>query len=533
MSDFKDVIIGAKAKEELKKGVDTLANAVKVTLGPRGRHVAIQRNYGPPLITKDGVTVARSIVLKDAVQNMGAQLIKSVAAAANAAAGDGTTTATVLAQEIFERGHQAISSGHNPVLVKRGMDFAIKALVDELAAISIKISDEASIKSVATISANNDSALGSIIAEAVSAVGEYGFITVEEGTGGDTKVDYVDGITVDRGLLSTDFISNARTLSCDLDHVHILCYDDKIETINEMADLLKDVANTGKPLLIIAKDYTQDTISHILYNRIKNGLNWCLIKAPGFGDTRREMLKDICTITGAKFLSNDHGRKFQDVSLSDLGYAEKVSVGLNQTSIVGGAGGTEAIQERIEILESQLKNVEMHDYQAEAIKSRIAKMTGSAAIFKVGGASESEVREKKDRVEDAINAVRSALAEGIVPGGGAALIHALPALERLDTSKFIPEEIVGISIIAESIKAPLRQILINAGDERIFDETVDWIKSQGTLAGYDALRREYHQDMISHGVVDPVKVVRSALEQAASASGTLLTTEATISDIEE
>lgn len=533
MSDFKNVIIGSDAKIQLKKGVDTLADAVKVTLGPRGRHVAIQRSYGPPLITKDGVTVARSIMLKSPVENMGAQLIKSVASAANSSAGDGTTTATVLAQAIFNRGHKAITAGHNPVLVKRGIDLAVSSIISELANISTMITDEESVYSVATISANNDVKLGKIIAETVAAVGEYGFITVEEGAGGDTEVEYTDGIMIDRGLLSTDFISNAKTLSCDLENAYILCYDDKIESISEMAELLTEIANTGRPLLIIARDYSQDTVSHILYNRLQNKLNWCVIKAPGFGDTRREMMRDICTIVGANLLHNDHGRMFKDVTLDDLGSARKISIGLNQTSIVDGAGGKLDIQERIEILESQIKNVSMHPHQIEAIRSRIAKMTGSAAILRVGGASESEVKEKKDRVEDAINAVRSALAEGIVPGGGAALFHASSALNGIDTSSLLPEEIIGIDVIREAVRAPLQQILHNAGDFDKYYQIVTFLSEKGKLAGYDALRRELVEDMLQHGVVDPTKVVRSALEQAASASGTLLTTEATISVLED
>lgn len=533
MSDFKDVIIGADAKVQLKKGVDTLADAVKVTLGPRGRHVAIQRNYGPPLITKDGVTVARSITLKGTVENMGAQLIKSVASAANSSAGDGTTTATVLAQAIFNKGHKAITAGHNPVLVKRGIDLAVTALVTELASISTMITDEDSVHSVATISANNDPKLGRIIAETVAAVGEYGFITVEEGAGGDTEVEYTDGIAVDRGLLSTDFISNAKTLSCDLENAYILCYDDKIESISELADLLTEIANTGRPLLVIARDYTQDSVAHILYNRLQNNLNWCVIKAPGFGDTRREMLRDLCTIVGANLLHNDHGRKFEDVTISDLGQARKISVGLNQTTIVDGAGGKLDIQERVEVLESQIKNVSMHPYQIEAIRSRIAKMTGSAAVLRVGGASESEVKERKDRVEDAINAVRSALSEGVVPGGGAALIHASSALNNIDTSNLLPEEIIGIDVIRESIKEPLQQILLNAGDQDRYYQIVTYLEDKGKLSGYDALRRELVVNMLEHGVIDPTKVVRSALEQAASASGTLLTTEATISVLED
>ena len=536
MSNFKDIVIGSEAKSRLKKGIDTLADAVKVTLGPRGRHVAIQRSYGPPLITKDGVTVAKSITLKDPVQNMGAQLIKSVASASNNAAGDGTTTATVLAQAIFDKGHSAITSGHNPVLIKRGIDIAVRSVVEELAEISTMITDEDSIRSVATISANNDSFLGNMIAEAVSAVGEYGFITVDESTGGKTEVEYADGLNLSRGLLSTDFISNPRTLSCDMENASILCYDAKIDSISEMGDILTQIANTGKPLLIIARDYSPDTISHILYNRLKNEngtLNWCAVKAPGFGDTRREMLRDIAIAVGAKLLHNDHGTKFKDVTLADLGTAGRVSVGLNETSILNGGGSTKDTEDRVEILESQIKNVALHPHQIELIKARIARMTGSAAVFRVGGSSESEVKEKKDRVEDAINAVRSALSEGIVPGGGAALIHAASALDKIDASDLLPEEVVGIKVISESIKAPLRQILKNAGDEESYYEIISWLDKQGKLSGYDALKRKMHKDMLKQGVVDPTKVVRSALEQAASASGTLLTTEATISEMEE
>lgn len=533
MSNFKDVIIGASAKEQLKKGVDTLADAVKVTLGPRGRHVAIQGTYGPPLITKDGVTVAKSIVLKETVENMGAQLIKSVAASANSAAGDGTTTATVLAQAIFGQGYSSITAGHNPVLIKRGIDIATASLVEELARISISVSDEDSVRSVATISANNDKELGAMISEVVSAVGEHGFITVEPGPGQETSVSYVDGLNLDRGLTSTDFINNASTLSCDMENVQILCYDDKIESIRDMADLLTEIANTGKPLLIIARDYSEDALAHIVYNRINNKLNWCAIKAPGFGDTRREMLRDVAIMTGATLLHNDHKAKFEGVALSDLGSARRVSVKLNETSIVDGAGDADEVQDRVETLESQLKNVSMHQYQSETIQARIARMTGSAAIFTVGGASESEVREKKDRVEDAINAVRSALSEGVVPGGGAALIHASSCLDSIDRAGLLPEEEIGIKVVADAIKAPLKQILLNAGDSERYYEIVTWLSSEGSKSGYDALRREMISDMIAHGVIDPTKVVRSALQQAASASGTLLTTEATISVMEE
>ena len=533
MSDYRDVTIGREAKSRLKDGLDTLADAVKTTLGPRGRHVAIERPYGPPLITKDGVTVARSIYLKGKVENMGAQLIKSVAASANAAAGDGTTTATVLAQSIFSKGYSAVSAGQNPVLIRRGIDIAVELVVERLLKNSIAISDEESVKAVATISANNDSKLGAMIAEVVSAVGEHGFITVEENPGGKTEIIYADGLKIDKGLLSLDFISNENTLSCDLDNPLILCYDDKIEAIQDIGELLTEIANQGRALLIIARDYNEDALAHILYNRLQNKLPWCAIKAPGFGNVRREMLRDISAMTGAVLLHNDHGRKFEGVKIEHLGSAVKVVAGLNETSIFEGAGNSEDIQKRIDTLEAQIKNVTMHDHQSDVIKARISIMTGGMAYFKVGGASESEVKEKKDRVEDAINAVRSALTEGVQPGGGAALIHAGQVLDDVDQSTLIQEEIVGIKIIKEALKAPFIQILDNAGELDRYYEINSFLLNNGVLSGYDALRREKIVDMMSHGIIDPTKVVRSSLEQAASASGTLLTTEVTISETDD
>lgn len=533
MSDFKEVTIGGEAKVRLKKGLDTLADAVKATLGPRGRHAAIERPYGPPLITKDGVTVARSIQLPGKVENMGAQLIKSVAASANAAAGDGTTTATVLAQAIFDKGYSAVTAGHNPVLVKRGIDLAVDLVVKRLLENSVEITDEESVKNVATISANNDAKLGAMIADVVSAVGEHGFITVDENPGGKTEIVYADGLKIDRGLLSLDFISNQNTLSCDLENPMILCYDDKIENIRDLGDLLTEIANQGRALLIIARDYNEDALAHILYNRLQNKLNWCAIKAPGFGNVRREMMRDVAVMTGSELLHNDHGRKFDDVTLSDLGSAVKVSVGLNETSIFEGSGDSLEVEKRIETLEAQIKNVSMHAHQADVIRSRISIMTGGMAYFKVGGASESEVREKKDRVEDAINAVRSALTEGVQPGGGAALIHASRALDELDQSSLIQEEVVGVKIVKEAVQVPLLQILDNAGESERYYEIRTYLLEGGNMSGYDALRREKISDMLSHGVIDPTKVVRSSLEQAASASGTLLTTEVTIAALPE
>lgn len=533
MSTVKNVVIGAKAKSELKKGVDILADAVKATLGPRGRHVAIERSAGPPLITKDGVTVARSIYLLDRVQNMGAQLIKSVASAANSAAGDGTTTATVLAQAIFDKGYSAVTAGHNPVLIKRGIDIAVENVVKNLALNSMKISDENSIRNVAIISANNDVGLGTLIAEVVTAVGDYGFITVQESPGMETGISYVEGLSIDRGIISGDFVSNPNKLTCEMENAYVLCYDDKLDSIHDIADLLTEVANVGRPLLIIAKDYSEAAAAHILFNRVKNGLDFCAIKAPGYGDTRREMLKDIAVMTGGALIHNDHGRKFEGVTIKELGTAKQISAGLNQTSIVDGGGNAAEIKKRVETLESQIKNAAGHTYQVDNIKERVSRLTGGIAVFKVGGASESEVKEKKDRVEDAINAVRSALAEGVVAGGGAALVQAGKELPELLMGDLIEEEKVGINIVREAIKSPLIQILQNSGDMDRYYEIITYLEKNGVMCGYDALKRKLVPNMLEQGIIDPAKVVRSALQQAASASGTLLTTEVTISVMDE
>lgn len=528
----KKVTIGQEAKKELKAGVDILADAVKATLGPRGRNVSIQLEYGPPLITKDGVTVARSINLEQPIQNMGAQLIKSVAAAANQYAGDGTTTATVLAQSIFKKGFTALAAGQNPVLLKRGIDLATDKLVEQLTLNSFKISDEKSIKNVATISANNDSELGALITEAVTAVGEYGFINVENNSGFKTEIVYTEGLKIDRGLISAEFISNPGKMTCELGNAYVLCYDDEIKSIHDVAEILTEVANTGRSILIIAKGYSQETIGSILYNRTKQNLNFCLIKAPGFGDTRREMLRDISIVTGGGLFHNDHGMQLKGVTLSNLGIVKKAVVGINQTILIDGAGNSDEIKNRVSVLEEQLKNKDLYDTQIQNIQERIAKLTGGAATFLVGGASESEVEEKKARVEDAINAVRAALLEGVVPGGGAALIHASSCLnDLLKRTDLLEEELAGIKIIKEAVTEPLHVILDNSGDGGNYYKVLSYLETSGKKSGYDALKRECVPDMIKHGVIDPLKVVKTALIQAASAVGTLLTTEVTITNV--
>lgn len=531
MSEAKLVLDGIEAKKKLLNGVNTLANAVKHTLGPRGRHAAIERGYGPPLITKDGVTVARSIFLEDPIENMGAQLVKSVASSANATAGDGTTTATVLAQAIFNSGIKSVLSDKNPVLLKRGIDIGLGYLLDALDELSINISDPESVKNVATISANNDESLGSIIAETVSAVGEHGYIFVEESPGGKTDVKYFEGVRVDRGLLTTEFISNPTKLTCEMEDAYILCYDAKVESIMDLKDILDEAIKAARPILVIARDYSQDAVANIAYNRVNHNFNICVIKAPGFGDVRREMMKDICVATGAKLLHNDHGMKLKGATIHDLGFAKRIVVSLNETSIIDGAGHKDEIQNRLDLINAQMKDADLHDYQKENLAVRISRLTGGVAVFYVGGANESEVKEKKDRVEDAINAVRSALLEGVVSGGGAALFHAVTiASAKVDKLGLLDEEISGIKILFDAAKEPLKQILKNSGEEDIFYDVCNFLRMNGKYSGYDALRRQYSADLISYGVMDPKKVVRTSLEHAASAAGTLLTTEVTISN---
>jgi len=526
----KSVIIGSEARDRMKKGVDILADAVKATLGPRGRHAAIERaGGGPPIITKDGVTVARYIDLTDRVENMGAQLIKSVASDANMVAGDGTTTATVLAQEIYGRGIKFVSSGNNPVLLKRGIDIAVEAALEELSRITIKVDDEKTLSHVATISANNDRKLGEMIAEAVSTVGNDGLISVEDATGNVTEVVYSEGLKIERGWLNENFVTNQARYTCEMEDCLVLLYDSNIKTIHMLVEILNQVINSAKPILIVVRDIQPEALSHLVLNKINGSLRCCVIKAQGYGDFRRGMMEDISVITGATLFKNDDGKELAGITMDDLGVAKRVIVGPNMTKIIEGVASHDDVDREVENLRVRLKEADIFEHQELVIRERISRLTGGVAIFKVGATSEGELREKKDRIEDAINAVKSAISEGVVSGGGCALLHCIKAIDEIDLSELIEEEILGIKIIRESLKAPFNQILINAGVEEERTEYMRRVMSSDGRAGFDALRLEFIDDMLARGIVDPAKVVRSSLEHAASASGILLTTEVAIS----
>jgi chaperonin GroEL len=526
----KRVVVGSDARDKMKEGVDILANAVKATLGPRGRHAAIERTSGPPLITKDGVTVARFINLDDRIQNMGAQLIKSVAAYANAEAGDGTTTATVLAQEIYGRGLRYVANGNNPVLVKRGIDIAIEKVVEYLKTISIQVSDETTLAHVATISANNNSTLGKMIAEAVSAVGNDGVVSVEEATGSITEVQYSDGLKLEKGWLNEEFITNPTKSTCEMEDPYILIYDSEVKNVHMLVNILNQVIQEGRQILLVVKAIDPEPLAHLVLNKAKNVIRCCVVRAPGFGDHRRAILEDLAVLTGAKLFTNSDGRELKDATLEDLGSARKVVVGLNSTSIINGSQSRSNIESMISQIKTRLSDPTLFDTQRELLRGRLSRLSGGVAIFKVGGTSESEMREKKDRVEDAINAVKSALSEGVVPGGGCALLHCLKALDGIDKNTLLQEEVVGIEVVRSALKAPFMQILTNAGIEEEKAEYMRKIIDSNSVSGFDALRLEFVPNMLDRGIVDPAKVVRSSLIHAASASGTLLTTEVSISE---
>ena len=527
---FKEVKFGADARSEIQVGVNVLANAVKATLGPRGRHAAIEREYGPPLITKDGVTVAKSINLRDPVKDMGAQLIKTVASATNTAAGDGTTTATVLAQSIFNEGIKMIAAGHNPVLLKRGMDIGLSRVTSFLDQLARPVNDEDSLKSIATISTNNDSELGALVGEVVSTVGEDGVISVEDSTGGLTQVTYTEGIQLARGFVSPAFVLNLEKMNCELENPFVILYDDKISSSQDFLSIIQKVHGVGRPFLIIARDIDGEALATLVLNRQKAGLICCAIKAPGFGDTRRDMLEDLAILLGGRVFDNQSGQALKNVEIEDLGRARRIVVSRNSTTIIDGAGSRSSIQSRISALKEQLGSRELFDVQASSVKERISKLSGGAAIFRVGGATESEMRERKDRVEDALNAVRAAIEMGIVPGGGSALIQASDSLSSFISSdevkKFLPEELAGLKILRDALKEPFRQIMSNAGFEHF--EAQQKIRESGGFCGFDALRGEFIPDMMDRGIIDPVKVVKMGVQHAVSAGGTLLTTEVCI-----
>jgi chaperonin GroEL len=524
----KEITFDTSAREKLKAGVDAMANAVKVTLGPKGRNVVIDKKFGAPQITKDGVTVAKEIELADPIENMGAQMLKEVASKTADIAGDGTTTATVLAQAIVTSGLKNVASGANPMDLKRGIDKAVNAIVLELKKISQTVgSDNDKIKQVATISANSDETIGSLISDAMKKVGIEGVITVEEAKGTETEVKTVEGMQFDRGYLSPYFVTNAEAMEADLENAFILIYDKKISSMKELLPILEKSAQTGRPLLIIAEDVDGEALATLVVNKIRGALKVAAVKAPGFGDRRKAMLQDIAILTGGQVISEETGLKLENATLEDLGRAEKITIDKDNTTIVNGTGSKEAIQSRIGEIKAQIDKT-TSDYDREKLQERLAKLAGGVAVLYIGAATEVEMKEKKDRVDDALHATRAAVEEGIVPGGGVALIRASKALDKLKGAN--EDEQTGIAIIARSIEEPLRQIVANAGGEGAV--IVNKVREGKDDFGYNA-RTEVYENLIAAGVIDPTKVVRVALENAASIAGMLLTTECVISDIKE
>ena len=524
----KEITFDTAAREKLKAGVDALANAVKVTLGPKGRNVVIDKKFGAPHVTKDGVSVAREIELKDPIENMGAQMLKEVASKTADQAGDGTTTATVLAQAIVTTGLKNVASGANPMDLKRGIDKAVSAVVAELKAISREVgSDNEKIKQVATISANNDESVGTLIADAMKKVGTEGVITVEEAKGTETDVKTVEGMQFDRGYLSPYFVTNTENMEAELENAFILIYDKKISSMKEMLPVLEKTAQTGKPLLIIAEDVDGEALATLVVNKIRGALRIAAVKAPGFGDRRKAMLQDIAVLTGGNVISEETGFSLDTATLEDLGRAEKISIDKDNTTIVNGAGEKEKIQARVAEIKSQIEKT-TSDYDREKLQERLAKLAGGVAVLYVGAATEMEMKEKKDRVDDALHATRAAVEEGIIPGGGVALIRASSALDNLQGLN--EDETTGIQIVRRAIEEPLRQIVANAGGEGAV--IVQKIRESKGDFGYNA-RTEQFEDLFAAGVIDPTKVSRVALENAASIAGMLLTTECVISDIKE
>lgn len=524
----KEITFNTHAREKLKAGVDALANAVKVTLGPKGRNVVIDKKFGAPHITKDGVSVAKEIELKDPIENMGAQMLKEVASKTADIAGDGTTTATVLAQAIVTAGLKNVASGANPMDLKRGIDKAVEAVVADLKKNSKTVgNDYEKIKQVGSISANNDEAIGTLIADAMAKVGTEGVITVEEAKGTETDVKTVEGMQFDRGYLSPYFVTSAENMEADLENAFILIYDKKVSTMKELLPVLEKTAQTGRPLLIIAEDVDGEALATLVVNKIRGALKVAAVKAPGFGDRRKAMLQDIAILTGGQVISEETGLKLENATLEDLGRAEKITVDKDNTTIVNGVGSKEAIQARIGEIKAQIDKT-TSDYDREKLQERLAKLAGGVAVLYIGAATEVEMKEKKDRVDDALHATRAAVEEGIVPGGGVALIRSGKALDKLKGAN--DDEQTGIAIISRAIEEPLRQIVANAGGEGAV--IVNKVREGKDDFGYNA-RTEVFENLIEAGVIDPTKVVRVALENAASIAGMLLTTECVISDIKE
>jgi len=523
----KQIIFDTEAREKLKRGVDTLANAVKVTLGPKGRNVILDKKFGSPAITKDGVTVAKEIELKDSIENMGAQLVKEVASKTADQAGDGTTTATVLAQAIYTIGAKNVAAGANPMDLKRGIDKAVTAVVEALKAQSKPISTSKEIEQVATISANNDFEIGQMIAHAMEKVGKEGVITVEEARGTETEVKTVEGMQFDRGYLSAYFVTNPEKMEVELEKPFILISEKKISSMKELLPVLEGVAQTGRPLLIISEDVDGEALATLVVNKIRGALKICAVKAPGFGDRRKAMLEDIAILTGGTVIAEERGFKLENADLSYLGHCDKIIIDKDNTTIVNGAGDQDQITGRVNQIKAQIEST-TSDYDREKLQERLAKLSGGVAIIYIGAVTEVEMKEKKDRVDDALHATRAAVEEGIVAGGGVAFIRAQSALVGLEGLN--GDETTGIAIIRSAIESPLRTIVANAGGEG--SVIVQAVKAGEGSFGYNA-REDKYEDMLAAGIIDPTKVTRLALENAASIAGLLLTTEAVVSDIPE
>ena len=522
----KKISFDQEAREAIRKGVQKLARAVKVTLGPRGRNVILEKSFGAPTVTKDGVTVAKEIELEDSYENMGAQMVKEVASKTSDNAGDGTTTATVLAEAIYDEGLKNVTAGANPISLQRGINKAVKALVGGLKELSIEIKETAEIAQVGSIAANNDAEIGTMIAEAMEKVGKDGVITVEEGQSLETTVSLHEGMQFDKGYLSPHFVTSTEDMTCELEDPFILIHEKKLAAIKDIVPLLEKVAQAGKPIVIIAEDVEGEALATLVINKLRGTFSCCAVKAPGFGDRRKAMLEDIATLTGGRAIFEDLGVDLSNIQVTDLGRAKKVVIEKDQCTIIEGAGTADAIKGRIAQIKKELEN-SSSDYDKEKLQERLAKLVGGVAQINVGAATEIEMKEKKARVEDALHAVRAATEDGIVPGGGVALLRCVSVLDDLEIEGDT-EEAIGVDIVRRAVEAPIRQIAENAGlDGAVISEQVK--KAKGNQ-GFNALTNE-HVDMVEAGVIDPAKVTRSALENAASIAGLLLTTEAIISEI--
>ncbi len=522
----KQLAFESMARESLKKGVDKLAEAVRVTLGPKGRNVVLDKKFGSPTVTKDGVTVAKEIELEEPYENMGAQMVKEVASKTSDVAGDGTTTATILAQAIFREGLKNVTAGANPMAIKRGVEKAVQVVLDEIGKLSKDVPGRKEIAQVGTISANNDHDIGELIAEAMEKVGKDGVITVEEAKSMETTLELVEGMQFDRGYLSPYFVTDAEKMEAVLEDAMILIHDKKISTMKDLLPILEKVAQMGKPLLVIAEDVEGEALATLVVNKLRGTVKVCAVKAPGFGDRRKAMLEDIAVLSGGRVISEEVGFKLENATLGDLGKAKRISIDKENTTIVEGAGSTEDIKGRVNQIKKQIEDT-TSDYDKEKLQERLAKLAGGVAVINVGAATETEMKERKARVEDALHATRAAVEKGIVPGGGVAYLRAIPALDKVDAKA---DEKVGIQIVKRALEEPIRQIANNAGWEG--SVVVQKVKSLATNMGFNA-ETEKFEDMMKAGVIDPTKVVRTALQNAASIAALLLTTEALVTDIPE